>query len=62
MKLQGKKSHMDKVHFAWVKLQIAVNAVYDSELDKMSTDKQSGIRQVSGFMFQSKYIHYIVKS
>ena len=49
LKIQGKKAHLDRIHLAWLRLQTAVNSVFDSDLDKVSTDKQNGIKQV-GFV------------
>ena len=36
----------EKLNNAWLQLQTKVNCVLDSELDKLSTDKQPGIKQV----------------
>ena len=52
-----KKAHMDKVHLAWTKLQTAVNTVFDSDLDKLSTDKQNGIKQVTFVVLAKIFCH-----
>ncbi|NXV42513.1 RPA1 polymerase, partial [Uria aalge] len=36
----------DKLYNAWIRLQNHVNVVFDSDLDKLSTDKYPGIRQL----------------
>ncbi|XP_064477096.1 DNA-directed RNA polymerase I subunit RPA1-like [Ornithodoros turicata] len=35
-----------KLHFAWNALQVAVNAVFDSDLDKINLSKVPGIKQI----------------
>lgn len=37
----------DKLYNAWIRLQSHVNIVFDSEMDKLMTEKFPGIRQVS---------------
>lgn len=37
----------DKLYNIWIRLQSHVNIVFDSEMDKLMTDKYPGIRQVS---------------
>lgn len=36
----------DKLHNIWIRLQTHVNIVFDSDMDKMMTEKYPGIRQV----------------
>lgn len=36
----------DKLYNTWVRLQTHVNIVFDSDMDKLMTDKYPGIRQV----------------
>jgi len=36
----------DKLYNAWIRLQSHVNIVFDSEMDKLVTEKYPGIRQV----------------
>lgn len=36
----------DKLYNAWIRLQTHVNIVFDSDMDKMMTEKYPGIRQV----------------
>lgn len=36
----------DKLYNVWVRLQTRVNIVFDSDMDKMMTEKYPGIRQV----------------
>ncbi|XP_040275191.1 DNA-directed RNA polymerase I subunit RPA1 isoform X2 [Bufo bufo] len=40
------RSLTDKLYNAWVRLQGHVNIVFDSEMDKLMTDKYPGIRQL----------------
>lgn len=40
---------MEKLHSVWLQLQIHVNIVIDSDLDKIMQDKSPGIKQVSYF-------------
>lgn len=37
----------DKLYNIWIRLQTHVNIVFDSDMDKMMTEKYPGIRQVS---------------
>ena len=37
----------DKLYNTWIRLQTHVNVVFDSDMDKMLTEKYPGIRQVS---------------
>lgn len=37
----------DKLYNVWIRLQIHVNIVFDSEMDKLMTEKFPGVRQVS---------------
>lgn len=37
----------DKLYNIWIHLQSHVNIVFDSEMDKLMTEKFPGIRQVS---------------
>ena len=41
------KTAAERLHNAWLKLQSDVNCYIDSDLDKVSTIKFAGIRQVS---------------
>ena len=41
------QSFIDKLYNIWIRLQSHVNIVFDSEMDKLMTDKYPGIRQVS---------------
>lgn len=36
----------DKLYNVWIRLQTHVNIVFDSDMDKMMTEKYPGIRQV----------------
>lgn len=36
----------DKLYNIWIRLQTHVNIVFDSDMDKMMTEKYPGIRQV----------------
>lgn len=36
----------DKLYNAWIRLQTHVNIVFDSDMDKLMTEKYPGIRQV----------------
>ena len=36
----------EKLHNAWIRLQTSVNGIVDSALDKVSTNKHPGIKQV----------------
>lgn len=36
----------DKLYNAWIRLQSHVNIVFDSDMDKLMTEKYPGIRQV----------------
>ena len=59
------KSLLDKLQNAWQRLQAAVNCVYDSELDKLSQDKQPGIKQVwatSNHRYLHKGLKYLGRS
>lgn len=38
----------DKLYNTWVRLQAHVNIVFDSDMDKLMTEKYPGIRQVGG--------------
>ena len=40
------KTPAERLQNAWIKLQTDVNCYMDSDLDKLSTDKFPGIRQV----------------
>jgi len=40
------KTLIEKLHNSWDHLQTEVNRVVDSDLDKLSTDKNMGIKQV----------------
>ncbi|XP_063313713.1 DNA-directed RNA polymerase I subunit RPA1 [Pelobates fuscus] len=40
------QSLTDKLYNAWVRLQSHVNVVFDSDMDKLMTDKYPGIRQI----------------
>lgn len=37
----------DKLYNVWIRLQSHVNIVFDSDMDKLMTEKFPGIRQVS---------------
>ena len=39
----------DKLYNIWIRLQAHVNIVFDSDMDKMMTEKYPGIRQVSDY-------------
>lgn len=41
------QSLTDKLYNIWIRLQSHVNIVFDSEMDKLMTEKYPGIRQVS---------------
>ncbi len=36
----------DKLYNIWIRLQTHVNIVFDSDMDKMMTEKYPGVRQV----------------
>lgn len=40
------QSIADKLYNTWIRLQSHVNIVFDSDMDKLITDKYPGIRQV----------------
>ena len=40
-------SHVEKLQSLWQQLQVHVNCVIDSDLDKLALDKCGGIKQVS---------------
>ncbi|KAK2092789.1 DNA-directed RNA polymerase I subunit RPA1 [Saguinus oedipus] len=40
------QSFIDKLYNIWIRLQSHVNIVFDSEMDKLMTDKYPGIRQI----------------
>lgn len=40
------QSIADKLYNAWIRLQSHVNIVFDSDMDKLMTEKYPGIRQV----------------
>ncbi|XP_068131545.1 DNA-directed RNA polymerase I subunit RPA1 [Hyperolius riggenbachi] len=40
------QSFTDKLYNAWIRLQSHVNIVFDSDMDKLMTDKYPGIRQI----------------
>lgn len=40
------QSIADKLYSAWIRLQSHVNIVFDSDMDKLITEKYPGIRQV----------------
>ncbi|XP_038608301.1 DNA-directed RNA polymerase I subunit RPA1 isoform X2 [Tachyglossus aculeatus] len=40
------QSHTDKLYNIWIRLQSHVNIVFDSEMDKLMTDKYPGVRQI----------------
>lgn len=40
------QSIADKLYNAWIRLQSHVNIVFDSDMDKLITEKYPGIRQV----------------
>ena len=40
------KTPAERLQNAWLKLQSDVNALMDSDLDKLSTEKNPGVRQV----------------
>lgn len=42
------QSIADKLYNAWIRLQSHVNIVFDSDMDKLMTEKYPGIRQVGG--------------
>lgn len=37
----------DKLYSSWIRLQSHVNIVFDSDMDKLMTEKFPGVRQVS---------------
>lgn len=37
----------DKLYNIWIRLQSHVNIVFDSDMDKLMTEKYPGVRQVS---------------
>lgn len=39
----------DKLYSVWIRLQSHVNIVFDSDMDKLTTEKFPGIRQVYYF-------------
>ncbi|XP_018426964.1 PREDICTED: DNA-directed RNA polymerase I subunit RPA1 [Nanorana parkeri] len=39
-------THTDKLYNAWIRLQSHVNIVFDSDMDRLMTDKFPGIRQI----------------
>lgn len=39
----------DKLYNAWIRLQSHVNIVFDSDMDKLMTEKYPGIRQVGSW-------------
>lgn len=41
----------DKLYNIWVRLQTHVNIVFDSDMDKMMTEKYPGIRQVGQILW-----------
>ncbi len=45
---EDRNTLIEKIQFAWTKLQAAVNTVFDSDLDKLAKDNQNGIKQVCG--------------
>ena len=46
------KTAKERLHNAWLKLQTDVNCYIDSDLDKLSSAKFAGIRQVSLLLIQ----------
>ena len=44
------KTLIDKLQMSWVLLQTHVNSCYDCDLDRLSTDKNNGIKQVSSIV------------
>lgn len=40
------KTLVDKLQNGWIFLQTHVNSCYDGELDRLSTEKRNGIKQV----------------
>ena len=51
------KTTKERLHNAWLKLQIDVNCYIDSDLDKISSTKFAGIRQVSLFPVHCNHIY-----
>lgn len=47
----------DKLYNVWIRLQSHVNIVFDSDMDKLMTEKFPGIRQVTCNTFIFLYIY-----
>uniref|UniRef100_UPI00358E2EE4 DNA-directed RNA polymerase I subunit RPA1 n=1 Tax=Myxine glutinosa TaxID=7769 RepID=UPI00358E2EE4 len=44
--VENKVNLANQLHFVWVRLQSAVNMIFDSDLDKMNTEKHPGVKQL----------------
>lgn len=51
------KTLTDKLYNIWIRLQAHVNIVFDSDMDKLMTEKYPGIRQVCT-PTQNKVLHF----
>lgn len=51
---------IDKISFAWLTLQRAVNAIVDSDLDKLSMEKNRGVKQVILLDYKLIFLQFYV--
>ena len=47
----------EKLQSMWLRLQTAINCVVDSDLDKINSDKNPGIKQVDVWLVQGETWH-----